>query len=306
MDGDGKRRKRRRTTPDAARSLSPEPGPSSRPSVQRDYYDLHSDVDESALPPPQASRADEAEFTQRLFEEMRSDEGADAWSSYYDEPPAAHVPHRYASSTPGIRQERVINSQGAVVTKIIYADTMDDEEYAEHIRAGMWRRTHAEDLRATEQIRLEAKKREEKMRAERDRARRDEAARVRKLEDTVRRKTQARDDDAREAYKVAWQRLLDPAKASEPLRAADFVWPVPGGGEGGLDAASIERFLVGHIDQSETRARRGALRLAVLAYHPDRFDRLLARVPERERASVREMGLRTSQLLNELLSTMTV
>jgi flagellar biosynthesis GTPase FlhF len=181
--------------------------------------------------------------------------------------------------------------------------------YAEHIRLGMWRRTHKEEVRRQEEAERQRVEREKRERKERERARRLEAERIRKLEERAARKSRAEEARIREEYEDKWRKLNDvlnhrSAGPAAPLRASDFPWPLHPGASS-IDTASVSLFLVDHLSRDDVKKRKQVLRTAVLAYHPDRFDRLVARISEdanAERQDVRERGLRVSQVLNELLA----
>lgn len=164
-----------------------------------------------------------------------------------------------------------------------------------------------------------------------DSIRREEARRIRKLEELASKRTEAEYRDARACYEERWKKLatskpappppnpsaLDdetptPALSAFPLRFTDFPWPLyppvpfpPLSWPSPADVTSgaLASFLLSHL---EPPARKSTLRTAVLAYHPDRFDRLVGRIPEDQselRERVRELGLRVSQELNDLLKT---
>lgn len=68
-----------------------------------------------------------------------------------------------------------------------------------------------------------------------------------------------------------------------------------------LTPSAISSFLL--PDSLPADKHKATLRQAVLAYHPDRFERFVLRVPEAKedvRERVRELGLRVSQVLNDL------
>ena len=122
--------------------------------------------------------------------------------------------------------ERYVNANGAVLTRVVFnlKETMTDDEYAEHIRAGMWRRTHAEESRHRDEAERAKRERQAAERAAREKARQDEVERIKRLEERSARRKVVNARVAREAYGVAWRKLLDAAKG--PLKASDFVWPM--------------------------------------------------------------------------------
>jgi hypothetical protein len=191
---------------------------------------------------------------------------------------------------------------------------MDEEEYAEYIRAQMWYKQNKELEEQREAQRRLKKEKEEKAQRELDKLRAEEARRIRKLEEmsSVRRQKEAQESRAR--YDDLWKKLSTKSAADDrPLRFTDFPWPIyppvpypplswPATSD--ITSSAVSHFLlssdVGPEDASATKA---TLRAAVLAYHPDRFRRLVQRIPEEDmelRDRVEELGLRVSQALNEL------
>jgi hypothetical protein len=173
----------------------------------------------------------------------------------------------------------------------------------------MWRRTHQEEVRRQQEAERQRAEREKRERKERERARRLEAERIRKLEERAARKSRAEEGLIREGYEDKWRKLNSilndrTVSPASPLRASDFPWPLHPGASS-IDASSVSLFLLDHLPRDDVKKRKQVLRTAVLAYHPDRFDRLVARISDNadgERQAVRERGLRVSQVLNELLA----
>lgn len=305
---DAHRRKRRRSTPPSQPIEEPRPQPARTSKPRLDTYvfdyneeDSYSEDDnlpsarslaaaEARLQAEEASRIHQDDFTARLFEELREDEPLD--ERYY-------MPERWQRGT------REVEMDGGVrVTAHVFdlKEGMDDEAYAEHIRTGMWRRTHAEEVKRAEEADRAKKERERKKVEDRKKAQRAEQERLRRAE----RELQERDLEAvkarRTAYDQAWSKLVS-LPVDRTLRSSDFPWPVSHGDP--MDAKSIAKFLLGHLTATDDdRTRKKALRAPLLAYHPDRFARLVERVPEAkgERQMVRETALRVSQLLNDLLA----
>ncbi|GAA5859139.1 hypothetical protein JCM8547_004017 [Rhodosporidiobolus lusitaniae] len=328
------RRRRRERSPE---SLTPPRRPP--PPTTEDWG-----PDESALPPEQAykrTRTDD-EFYESLADAEAQDRGAGfhedelyerqqynhstmpAYSSYYGSAAAVAA----GMARPGFPHEGQRLAQ------------MDEEEYAEHIRAGIWRIKNKEEVERREKIEAERKKREEKERREKELRDREERERIKKLEERRKARNKEQEERARTGYDEAWKKLqsssaaapssssstpggppLAPPAASTsveppssgtpyPLRFTDFPWPLypplalpplswPAVTD--LTAPAISTFL---LDPLPPEKHKATLRQAVLAYHPDRFERLVGRIPEEKeetRERVRELGLRVSQVLNELM-----
>jgi hypothetical protein len=173
----------------------------------------------------------------------------------------------------------------------------------------MWRRTHREEVQRQEEAERLRAERERRERKERERARQLEKERMRKLEERAARKSKAEEMRIRQEYEDKWRNLNQvlSARSEEqgpPLRASDFAWPLHQSAAS-VDGESVSLFLLGNLSRDNVKKRKQVLRTAVLAYHPDRFDRLLARMSDTdaERQTVRERGLRVSQILNELLAS---
>ena len=149
--------------------------------------------------------------------------------------------------------------------------------------------------------------REKKIAEEVARAKALEAEKIHKLEERARRKAQAGVVKSRDQYQLAWHRLVDPKRADEELRSEDFPWPISPESGGESDKKAVGEFLTNHLvsamedkeeDEGEVRKKKKkqAIRTAVLAYHPDRFERYVAKVMQsQERESVRQMGCKSSQ-----------
>ena len=165
----------------------------------------------------------------------------------------------------------------------------------------MFRRTRREEIARLEELDRLKKAKERKRAEEIARTRALEEERMRKLEERAKRKAQQSVSKTREQYQAAWHHLLDSASSETPLRLSDFPWPTgleAAVGMAAFDKDAVFEFLVAHIpanSQDAAKKRKQAVRTAVLAYHPDRFERYLGRVKDlNEQASVREMGCRSS------------
>ncbi|GAA5911823.1 hypothetical protein JCM5296_005379 [Sporobolomyces johnsonii] len=290
--------------------------------------------DESSLPPEQAykrTRTDD-DFLESLADANAQDQGI----GYFEEDLYSRQIPAYASAYgPAAGNAAGIGPGG----RGNWLSGMDEDEYAEYVRAGMWRRRNKDELERLERLEKERKDKEERDRREREKGEREERERIRRLEEKRKKKTEDEDRKARERYDEAWRKLAvsvsvpssaptptptptptpavddaagspPPPRQPYPLRFSDFPWPLyppvafpplswPSLAD--LTAPAIASFLLSHLPEAEQKAR---LRAAVLAYHPDRFERLVVRVPEEKeetRERVRELGLRVSQVLNELM-----
>lgn len=289
------------------------------------------DTDESALAPggpaaPPAAAFDEAAFADRLADASAQDRGVGFFEDAMFE---REVGRQAAAFAYGGAAGVALGAGGAGAV----VGGMDEEEYAEYVRAGMWRRKNKDEAERMEAIEREKRRKAEKEEVENDKRRKEEAARIRKLEEKAKRRNKAEEGDARLRYDQAWSALLapsttpapppdvpigptlNPSTASQPpgprpLRFSDFAWPLyppmafpplswPAPTD--ITPSALSAFLLGHLPSDK---RKATLRAAVLAYHPDRFERLVLRVPEEAgelRDRVRELGLAVSQALNDLM-----
>ncbi|KAI0258846.1 hypothetical protein BC834DRAFT_909242 [Gloeopeniophorella convolvens] len=211
----------------------------------------------------------------RMWDAFGEDERLDSLEARMND--YAHVPRRWRAAGIGAYDDADVEA-GEDPT------LMDDDQYAEWVRVGMWRRrnaaAHAEELRQQEaraaaqahaERRLRAKE-DEKWRRRRERAREREA-------------------DARGAYDRAWAALLEAPPGDGPeLRFADVPWPVADAAS--LTSDAIAAFLLpahGADEPEGAKARREVLRATMLRFHPDKFEgRVLVRVRPEEREAVRE------------------
>lgn len=322
-----------------------------------DDYDPHHP--EGDVPPTQAhkrTRTDD-EFLEALADAEAADRGIGAFE---DDFYARQVP-AYAT-TYGSAAGAAAGIVPPASSSSSYLGQMDEDEYAEFVRAGMWRRKNREEVERLERLEKERREKDERDRRDRDKAMREERERIRRLEERKKRKSKEEETEARKRYDEGWRKLHQavsaagaappaastsasasssasstpappppeaPADGSDaptdapeaakpatdskfsfPLRFSDFPWPLyppmafpplswPAPTD--LTTAAISSFLL--PDSLPADKHKATLRQAVLAYHPDRFERYVLRVPEDKedvRERVRELGLRVSQVLNDL------
>jgi hypothetical protein len=267
-------------------------------------------------------KKEEEEFQQRLWDELGHQERLDNLTSNLNSYP--HIPHRWKSS--GM----------AGLEDVVYSDPnlMDDEHYAEWMREGMWKcvsfvacqccfpsretlsrkrnaQAYQEQLKkkAEEEARLKLADQLASKRA-RWEAREADERRRRKRSRERRAKQNARGD-----YDTRWDILLSTGEtAGQPLTFQDIPWPCQiaysssDGRKFSLDditTESISEFLFSsEMERSESAQRVKTIRGTLLRFHPDKFDgRIISRVPEAERAMVREGVGIVVRTMNELLKT---
>ena len=272
------------------------------------------DMDQLEHPPGYDSEEDRDTFKDKLFDAMREDEGVDAWEGHFTsgqhwrgkDGTGMYVDEDGISqSKNGSVSQRIVTENGVVLTQVVLnkLQGMTDQEYTDHIRTGMWRRTHKEELARQEEAKRQQAEKERKAKEDREKRAREDAEKRRLVEERARAKTESASRQTRETYAQAWEKLASSAPDAV-LDENDIPWPVDRA-SAAVDASSIATFLLAHIPFEDARRRKQTLRTAVLAYHPDRFDRYVNKVPEAkdQRKRVRDMGLRISQVLNDLLAT---
>ncbi|RDX47454.1 hypothetical protein OH76DRAFT_1456727 [Lentinus brumalis] len=256
------------------------------------------------------AQVEEERFREKMFGAMDDDDRLDsveaALNSY------AHVPRRWR----GGGMDRMDDELD------IQPQHMEDEDYAEWIRAGMWRKKHAAEHE--EQMRRQA---EHKAREEREKALREETRRLERAAEEERRmrkrvKERMREVEARELYDTRWKAFLAPASvASEDqmLRFEDIPWPVMASAVSlrdeqharvrieDLTAEAISSFLLPAFEHDAPSAdpskeRKEKLRETMLRFHPDKFEgRIMKRVREKDRERVQEAVGIVARTLNSLM-----
>lgn len=225
-------------------------------------------------------------FREKMFAALEEDEPLDALEAQY----GFTVPSRWR---PGGHDY----ASGGMAKSGL--EGMEEEEYCEYVRKNMWRRTHREEVAAMEAREKETKRKERELKEAKRKAAEERREKDRKDKEKAARHAQKERKKHRDAYVVKWATLNDASQTSA-LRFSDIPWPAyPPNQSFSLEAVSD--FLLDHLGP-DTTIRREALRTAIRTYHPDRFERHLIRLPEEtgERAKARDIGLRVSQILNEM------
>ncbi|EED85371.1 predicted protein [Postia placenta Mad-698-R] len=272
-----------------------------------DYPFVFDDDEYGPPPPPPAStsshrahkpdydeiyaRLEEERFREKMFGAMAEDERLDGLESHLNN--YAHVPRRWR----GGGMDRIDDELG------IDPQMMEEEDYTEWVRAGMWRRKHAEEYAEHER-----KAAERNARRAREEAVREETARLEKNAEADRRRRRRsrerrRAAEARELYDVRWKELLS-ASSEGSLRFSDIPWPVllPDGDSARGRVLTLEHFTVEAIsafllptegdssgDPEVAKSKKEKLRETMLRFHPDKFEgRITGRVRENDQEKVKE------------------
>lgn len=211
-----------------------------------------------------------AAFRESLFDALADDEGAAYWESVYGQPI-----HTYPRDQDG-------GGGGGEL------EGMDDEEYARHVRAKMWERTHqhvVEERRRREEEaerrRAEERRREREGGEEQTRGRDWSSRKVKveragsedRAEEIARRERSRR---AWEEYQKRWEVLRDKPPTVDDVEERGLAhiipWPVPSGRLRHVNASEVESFLRDSLP-SKGRGLETATTLKTerVRWHPDKM-----------------------------------
>ncbi|KAF8911515.1 hypothetical protein CPB84DRAFT_1812351 [Gymnopilus junonius] len=294
-------------------------------------------LDEEPIEPERkwASSDEDAEieeklFREKLFDNLEEDERLDAVEARMND--FGHVPDRWRTTGSSQKVRRNFNEEENDEYLKLDPRYMDDEEYVEWIRVGMYRKTHAEEY--AEQQR---KKAAQAARRAEEKARKAEAEKLEKEAEEERERKKAeresrRMDYAREEYQARWTKLLAATESEQVVELTfdDIPWPIfaahrdkppkekdkrhANGLEGRavrtseLTEEAISTFLLPNAELERDGAavkkeRKERLREAFLRFHPDKFEgRFMKRVKESKREKVREAIGQVSRVLNALMA----
>ncbi|QRV84169.1 hypothetical protein RhiJN_12185 [Ceratobasidium sp. AG-Ba] len=266
------------------------------PSSRRKKRHSPSPFDEGWEPPASSSKIDvdalraemeERQFREKLFDAMGDDAGLDGIGAHYNE----YVPPRWRD--PGDPTAKVAGGDLA---------NIDDEEYAEWVREGMWRRTHRAEVEAQEQAEVQKQKRKEKEKARKEETRRMEREAEERRAKRQQVKQQQHAVDAWIAYDARWNQLRAGRAQPGELAFTDLPWPsypppkLPLSPEA-LSRKAVTSFLLSPL-HSIGKPRKQRLREALLLYHPDRFvAKWMGLVQEADALSVQEAVGRVARVL---------
>lgn len=295
-----------------SRSRSVSPGP----HHHHDHPDRHPLEDEfnaHHLPPESLQQLkaeiEEARFRSKLFNAMEDDQRLDALEASFN----AYIPGRWSS--PGAGPSSSSNDAAAPDPNI-----MTEEQYAEWIRQGMWRRTHRTEVEAQERREKEREAQKEKERVARKVIEKEEHEREARRTAARAAKERDRRAAAWSTYRRLWDVLAataasmgaDPAAepdddasmtpARPPLTFAELPWPTypsPAHPDA-LTKESVSSFLLSP-DHSPEKSRKQRIREALLAYHPDRyFGRYMVAIRPSHQTAVRDAVVKITTMLNSL------
>ncbi|KAG1772175.1 hypothetical protein EDD22DRAFT_862080 [Suillus occidentalis] len=299
--------------------------------------DFHSELDEEVYgppPPPSLSSAhkpdydiilselEDARFREKMWDALRDDERLDSIDARFND--YAHVPDRWRANAASHGNPE---DQTDMDPRF-----MDDDTYAEWIRAGMWRRKHArqyeeEARRKAEKAARSARKKELKA----EMARLEKAAEERRKQKKRERESQ-REENARAEYDRKWKDLLDPnTRHASSLSFGDIPWPlfVPmthsDTAHSDPSSITLEHFTATAISaflipistisalaqdvgvslpthDRDKKEKKEKLRETMLRFHPDKFEgRVMRKIIETDKDRVREAVGQVARVLNTLM-----
>ena len=104
-----------------------------------------------------------------------------------------------------------------------------------------------------------------------------------------------------EKYEARWSEITS-ASCSEELKFSNIPWPTISAARNAedLSPAAIAAFLLSPAHSKQT-SKKDRIRSAQLRWHPDRFRRLMTRVPEGEREEVEKAVGTVATVLNDMM-----
>lgn len=156
-------------------------------------------------------------------------------------------------------------------------------------------------------IQAELRRIEERVRLRREAEKRrvvDERARIlaelREQEEKLRKlRGQRMSADIWEKYETRWSELT---ASSEPLSFSDIPWPIASSSPNrdNMTAEAIKQFLLSACHSKDV-SHKDRIRNALRRWHPDRFERVLQRVVEQDKAAAGECVGIVARCLNEMM-----
>jgi len=234
----------------------------------------------------------EDSFQEKLWDALGDDDRLDGIEARLNE--YAYVPRRWR----GVSPQACTDATGGLDDD---PNFMNDDEYAEWVRVGIWRKRNAATLR--EQERQRAAHAAAKAEAERILRAETDARRRARLE-----REHLRRADARDAYQRRWAGLLESKSRFSDLGFGDIPWPVQGGPPdiSQITAEAVSTFLFFPEEAGKGKTRKEELRGTMLRFHPDKFEgRIIPRVKDEERAAVREGANAVTRAVSTLMERIT-
>ncbi|KAK0484347.1 hypothetical protein EDD18DRAFT_1467302 [Armillaria luteobubalina] len=229
---------------------------------------------------------EEQRFRERMSMAFADDERLDSLEAQFNE--FVHVPKRWG----GDSARPVYDDDGDFMK--LDPRYMDDEEYAEWIRAGMYRNTKKHGVARQRKLPWRAQEKAAKEESRRLERQAEEQRQQRRRNRDIRRR-----ELARQEYESRWKELLSLPPAN--LHFDDIPWPIAAPRlsvtveDLTLEAVSLFLF-------SEETTKKDKLRETYLRFHPDKFEsRLMKLVKSGEQEKVRLGMGQVVRILNDLM-----
>ncbi|KAJ8482792.1 hypothetical protein ONZ45_g14824 [Pleurotus djamor] len=297
---------------DATDVYGPQPSTSNGDVKDAHVHPFQPDYDEIR------ARLEEEQFREKMFSAFDEDERLDSLEANFND--YSHIPDRWQDSRTGPRRRLNVDEDEFLQMN---PQHMDDEEYAEWVRLGMYRKTHRDEYEEKQKEKARKKERKEK-----EKAAKEESARLEKELDIERSRRRQEKESlhlqaAKELYESKWAALLRrEGGGDEELGFEDIPWPLLAAypkakkqkrrdaGESpafnlqdDFTADAVAKFVLASSDASDSeKGRKEKLRDTMLRFHPDKFEgRIMARVREVDKLRVREAVGQVARLLNDLM-----
>ncbi|KAF9031206.1 hypothetical protein BDZ89DRAFT_984820 [Hymenopellis radicata] len=272
-----RKRQRRREKLERANDDHSRPGPS-------DYTKIQAEIEE-------------ARFREKMSLAFEDDERLDSLEARMND--FAHIPMRWG----GTASKNVYEGDDYLKMDPLQ---MDDEEYAEWVRVGMYRKTHAQEYEESQRLKAEKAAARAKRKAEKEETKRLEKALEEERQQRKREREFRRLGLAREEYDSRWKVILATPNDALQYDFRDIPWPVLSKSHVSVDdltSDAITSFLFSTATftaDEQKKDRKDKLRETYLRFHPDKFEsRLMTRVRESEQEQVRLGVGQVVRILND-------
>ncbi|RDB25417.1 Mitochondrial intermembrane space import and assembly protein 40 [Hypsizygus marmoreus] len=204
------------------------------------------------------------------------------------------------------RSARRLGSQRKMWEEMVYSYEIEAERWMRH-EEDTRRRAAEREREKTRLIQEELRRVEARIRYKREAERRkiaEEKARIyEELRERERRNQVKADKMMMDAWNDYEKRWSDLPTSSESLAFASIPWPVvsPPLQAEDLTKMAISSFLYSPL-HSQSQTRKDRIRSAQLRWHPDRFQRVLGKVKEEEKAQVEEGVGIVARCLNDMMA----
>ncbi|GLB37502.1 hypothetical protein LshimejAT787_0405530 [Lyophyllum shimeji] len=210
-----------------------------------------------------------------------------------------------AAEGSGRRPVRAPRAQQKIWEEMVYSYEIEAERWMRHEEEA--RQRAAEQERKARTVEEEIRRIEARIRHRREAERRKIAEEKQRMYEQLKEQEQRNRLKAEKIMAEAWRRYEERwstlPTSSETLAFASIPWPVvsPPARAEDIKPSAIVSFLFSHL-HSETQTRKERIRSAQLRWHPDRFQRILGRVREGDKAAVEEGVGIVARCLNDMMA----